>query len=87
MLKMIWYGQLVQILTEDSLVMPGVPLAVMLPLEGVPLAVTLLEGDGDGEPLPVVVPKDVAPAEKETLPIRKQDNIVVNKAHACMDIA
>ena len=67
---MIRYFQLVQILTEDSLVMPGGPLAVMLPLGGVPRAVTLPEGDGDGEPLPVMVPKDgVAPAEKETLPI------------------
>jgi len=66
---MIRYFQLVQILTEDSLVMPGVPLAVMLPLGGVPRAVTLPEGDGDGEPLPVMVPKDgVAPAENETLP-------------------
>lgn len=43
--------------------MPGVPLAVMLPLRGVPLAVTLPEGDGDRDPLPVMVPKDgVAPA-------------------------
>jgi hypothetical protein len=49
--------------------MPGGPLAVMLPLGGVPRAVTLPEGDGDGEPLPVMVPKDgVAPAENETLP-------------------
>ncbi len=48
--------------------MPGVPLAVMLPLGGVPRAVTLPEGDGDGDPLPVMVPKDgVAPAEKNTL--------------------
>ncbi len=70
MLNVIRYFQLVQILTEDSLVMPGVPLAVMLPLGGVPRAVTLPEADGDGEPLPVMVPKDgVAPAEKETLPI------------------
>jgi hypothetical protein len=66
---MIRYFQLVQILTEDSLVMPGGPLAVMLPLGGVPRAVTLPEADGDGEPLPVMVPKDgVAPAENETLP-------------------
>ena len=68
MLDIVRYGQLVQILTEDSLVMPGGPLAVMLPLGGVPRAVTLPEGDGDGEPLPVMVPKDgVAPAEKNTL--------------------
>ena len=84
MLKMIWYGQLVQTLTEDSLVMPGVPLAVMLPLEGVPLAVTLLEGDGDGEHLPVVVPKDVAPAEKETLPINKKAGQYCGEQSACM---
>ncbi len=63
MLNVIRYFQLVQILTEDSLVMPGVPLAVMLPLGGVPRAVTLPEGDADGDPLPVMVPNDgVAPA-------------------------
>lgn len=63
MLNIIRYGQLVQTLTEDSLVMPGVPLAVMLPLGGVPRAVTLPEGDADGDPLPVMVPNDgVAPA-------------------------
>ncbi len=55
--------RLVQTLTEDSLVMPGVPLAVMLPLGGVPRAVALPEGDGDGDPLPVMLPKDgIAPA-------------------------
>lgn len=83
---MLKYGNLVRTLTEDSLVMPGVPLAVMLPLGEAPRAVTLPEGDGDGDSLPVMVPNDgVTPAEKDTLPICKQDNLVLIKAHACMD--
>ncbi len=63
--------------TEDSLVMPGVPRAVMLPLGVVALEGVLLAGgvpravmlpDGDAAPLPVMLPNDgVPPVFTQTL--------------------